>query len=194
MARGVLLLARMLRSVLAVALVAVTGTVASAGTYLGLGIGTSPSMSSNDAMMPVQGNGDRSGKLLVGYRFGRLSIEGAASRAGVLVSQYDYQSDATVLSAAAKYSFPLGDNFEAFLRGGLVHESFSTVEAAHDGDSASGNGWLIGGGFEYRLNAVIAGGSLFVDYEHTSLSLTNNDMTQFDASSGVWMAGVTLSL
>jgi hypothetical protein len=41
---------------------------------------------------------------------------------------------------------------------------------------------------------VIAGGSLFVDYEHASTSFTNNEMRTYDASSGVWMAGVTLSL
>lgn len=184
----------MLRSVLALALVAAAGSVASAGTYLGLGIGTSPSMSTSDTMMPLQGNGDRSGKLLLGYRFGRLSVEGAAGRYGVMVDRYDYQADATVLSGSLKYSFPLGDNFEAFLRGGLVHESFNTVESIHDGDSADGNGWLLGGGFEYRINAALAGASVFVDYEHTSLGLTNKEMTQYDASSGVWMAGVTLSL
>jgi len=143
--------------------------------------------------MPLQATG-RSGKLLLGFKFGRLSIEGTAGRYSLFVDKLAYAADATQLAAALKYSFPLGDNFEAFLRGGLEHTSMTTVEASHDGDSADGNGWLLGGGFEYRLNAVIAGGSLFVDYEHVDTKLTTNEMRSFDASSGVWMAGVTLSL
>jgi hypothetical protein len=184
----------MLRSVLAFALVAATGAAASAGTYLGLGIGTAPGLSSSgDTMMPLQGNG-RSGKLLLGMRFGRLSVEGAAGRYGLFMSQYSYPADGTQLTAALKYSFPLGDNFEAFVRGGLEHTSLVTQQSVHDADSADGNGWLLGGGFEYRLNALVAGASLFVDYEHVSTSLTNNSMGKFDVSSGVWMLGVTLSL
>ncbi|MGE5184417.1 MAG: outer membrane beta-barrel protein [Acidobacteriota bacterium] len=178
---------------LALALVAASSAAASAGTYLGLGIGTAPDISSNDQMMTVQGNG-RSGKLLLGMRFGRLSVEGAAARAGAFVSPYGYAADSTQLSAALKYSFPLGDNFEAFLRGGLEHTSLSINQSVHSADDASGNGWLLGGGFEYRLNALIAGGSLFVDYEHVQTNLTNNENTQFETSSGIWMAGVTLSL
>lgn len=183
----------MLRSVLAVALVAATGVAANAGTYLGLGIGTAPSLSSSDSMMAVQASG-RSGKLLLGFRFGRLSIEGAAGRYSAFVDRYSYPADGTQLSAALKYSFPLGDNFEAFVRGGLEHTAIDMTEAIHDSDSADGNGYLVGGGFEYRLNAVIAGGSLFVDYEHVDTTLTNKSNMTFDASSGVWMAGVTLSL
>jgi hypothetical protein len=184
----------MLRTVLALTLVAASGVAASAGTYLCLGIGTAPSLSSGEQFGPAAGSG-RSGKLLLGMRFGRLSVEGAAGRYSLFMDKsYGYPADGTQLAAALKYSFPLGDNFEAFARGGLQHTSVTTVEASHDGDSADGNGWLLGGGFEYRLNAVIAGGSLFVDYEHVSTTLTNNEMRSYDTSSGVWMAGVTLSL
>lgn len=180
----------MLRPVLAIALVAGSSAAASAGTYLGLGIGTAPSASSNS--QTVEGNG-RSGKLMLGMRFGRLSIEGVASRYGMFMDSY--AADDTQLSAALKYSFPLGENFEAFVRGGLQHTSIGcqNPDAAMAYD-ASGNGWLLGGGFEYRLNAVIAGGSVFVDYEHTSATLQNNNMASFDETAGVWMAGVTLSL
>jgi len=54
------------------------------------------------------------------FRFGRLSIEGAAGRYGLLIDQYNYAADGTQLSAALKYAFPLGDNFEAFGRGGMI--------------------------------------------------------------------------
>jgi hypothetical protein len=197
MARGMLDTGTMLRSVLAVALVAATGAAANAGTYLGLGIGTAPDMSATTTTtgseaQTVSASG-RSGKLLVGYRFGRLSIEGSAARYGMFMNSY--QADGTQLAAALKYSFPLGDNFDAFLRGGLQRTSVSPqLQAANAAYAADGTGWLIGGGFEYRLNAVVAGGSLFVDYEHADTTMTNNEMTQFDTTTGVWMAGVTLSL
>lgn len=193
MARGVLFIATMLRCALALTFVAAATASASAETYLGLGIGTAPDVSTSNSTMPIQGNG-RSGKLLFGLRFGRLSVEAAASRAGAFVSPYGYSADATQLSAALKYSFPLGNNFEFFGRGGLEHTSLSLTEDIHSADDSSGNGWLLGAGFEYRLNALIAGGSLFVDYEHVQTGLTNNNSMQYDATSSVWMAGVTLSL
>ena len=190
MARCMLRNRPMLRPVLAIALVAASSAVASANTYLGLGIGTAPSANGNS--QTVEGNG-RSGKLMLGMRFGRLSIEGTAARYGMFMNTY--AADDTQLAAALKYSFPLGENFEAFVRGGLQHTSISCQNPdagmAYD---ASGNGWLLGGGFEYRLNAVIAGGSVFVDYEHADATLHNGNMATFDESSGVWMAGVTLSL
>ncbi len=186
----------MLRPVLAIALLAAAGAPAAAETYLGLGLGTSADMSSTTTNAPspqtVQGNG-RSGKLLLGIRFGRLSIEGAAMRYGMYMDQYG--ADNTQLSAALKYSFPLGDSFEAFVRGGLVHDSIDIqYQMAQTGWNASGNGWLLGGGFEYRLNALVTGASLFVDYEHTSTGMTNGNADTFDQTTGVWMAGVTLSL
>jgi hypothetical protein len=186
----------MLRPLLAISLVAASGAAASAGTYLGLGLGTAASMSSTTTNAPeaqtVQGNG-RSGKLMLGMRFGRLSIEGAAARYGMFMNGYG--ADNTQLSAALKYSFPLGDNFEAFLRGGLEHSSIGLqMQTATQPYDASGNGWLLGGGFEYRLNAVVAGGSVFVDYEHTDTSMSNNSAETFDQTTGIWMAGVTLSL
>jgi hypothetical protein len=183
----------MLRSALVVAVLAATGAVASADTYLGLGIGTAQSVSTDNQVMALQGDG-RSGKLLGGLRFGRLAVEGAAGRFGMVVNPYGYTGAATQLSVALKYSLPLGDNFEAFGRGGLQHTSIGLDEAVHSADDASGNGWLLGGGFEYRLNALIAGGSIFVDYEHASTAMTNNDMVQFHTSSGVWMLGAMLAL
>ncbi len=190
MARGMLLQRPMLRSALALALVAASGVAASAGPYLGLGIGTAADMSTST--QTTEGNG-RSGKLLLGMRFGRLSIEGAAARYGLFMNTY--AADDTQLSAALKYSFPLGDNFEAFVRGGLVHDSIGLqMQAPGDPYDASGNGWLLGGGFEYRLNALIGGASVFVDYEHTSTTMTNNEMATFDQTTGIWMLGATLSL
>src|SRR5258706_16301036 len=78
-----LLFVRMRIALVFAALLA-TGSIASAGTFIGLGIGTAPSVSdSNDA--PYASDG-RSARLAVGYAFelktGRLAVEGAYSGFG----------------------------------------------------------------------------------------------------------------
>jgi hypothetical protein len=169
--------------------VALLSSTASAGTYLGLGIGTAPSMSvSNSTQDTTEASNGRSGKLLVGFRLGRLSIEGAGGRYGMFLNHLD--STSTMLSAALKFSLPLGNNFEVFGRGGLERTWLSS-NSPYD---ANGNGYLLGAGLEYRLDLAVVGGSVFVDYERTSTSLTNNEMAKFDSVTGVWSAGVTLSL
>jgi hypothetical protein len=187
----------MLRSVLAVAVVAATGSAASAGVYLGLGIGTAADMSANTTNAPeaqtVQGNG-RSGKLMVGYRFPYgISVEATGTRYGMFMD--GYPADGTQLALAGKYSYSLGQGFELFGRLGLQHTSIGVTTQnptnPYDGD---GTGWLMGLGAEYRFKAILAGCSVFVDYEHVWTSIKNNSMETFDENSGVFMAGVTLSL
>lgn len=178
-----------MRSLLAVALVAASASAASAGTYLGLGIGTSATPSGDIPMTSNDGN--HSGRLMVGSRFGRLSIEGAGSRYGFYRSNATFQG--TMLAIAAKYNYPLGDNFEVFGRGGLQRTWLST--SASTLSDFAGNGWLLGAGFEYRLDLGV-GASVFVDYEHTSTSLVNQDdmRTTKDESIGMWTLGVTLAI
>jgi len=178
-----------MRSLLAVALVAASATAASANTYLGLGIGTDASPSGDLSMQTSDGN--RSGRLMLGTRFGHLSIEGAGSRYGLLRGSLPYQG--TQLAAALKYSLPLGNNFEVFGRGGVERTWLNPENTAADW---AGNGWLLGGGFEYRLDLGVTAASVFVDYEHSDTNLVNqNDMkTEKNETIGVWTAGVTLAL
>ncbi len=176
---------------LAVALVAASASAASAGTYLGLGIGTAASPGGDVAAMSSDGN--RSGRLILGTRFGRLSIEGAASRYSLFNRSLAIPYDGTMLAGALKYSLPLGNNFELFGRGGVQRTWLTTDAQAREW---SGNGWLLGAGFEYRLNLGLTGASLFVDYEHSSSTLeTSSQMSlKQDATIGLWTAGVTLAI
>src|ERR1051325_2764021 len=70
----------LMRSLLALALVAATPVVASAGTYVGLGIGTQASGHIGSDASSMENDGNHSGRLLVGLRFGRLAVEGAGTR------------------------------------------------------------------------------------------------------------------
>jgi hypothetical protein len=98
--------------------------------------------------------------------------------------------DAYQASAALKVSFPLGNNFEAFGRGGLQH---SWIRSARSDNNVDGNGYLLGAGFEYRLNLLIGQGSLFVDYQYNKATLTG-DRLRFDQSTRMWTMGLTVGI
>jgi hypothetical protein len=173
-----------MRSLLVVSMIAAAGSIASAGPYIGIGIGTGPSVS-NDKV-PNAGEQSRSGRLLLGYSFrlpvGRLSIEGEANR-------FDLELDANPLSstmagAGLKYSFPLGSGFEVFGRGGLQRTWLSG-----DTYSGSGDGYYLGAGFELRIPVF---GSVFVDYERQSATI--NSSINYDESAGMFTLGATVNL
>ncbi|MBS1122473.1 MAG: OmpA-like transrane domain, partial [Deltaproteobacteria bacterium] len=147
----------------AVMFIAATSSIASAGSYLGLGIGTGPAINDQTDRLAPDG---RSGRLLVGTRFGRFSAEGSVSGYSLLFDQSGGMipfGDAYQASAALKASLPLGNNFELFGRGGLQHTWFRAKNSELD---ASGSGYLLGAGFEYRLNLILGQGSIFVDYQY----------------------------
>src|SRR4051812_209393 len=101
-------------SLLAVILVAASSSIASAGGYIGLGIGTAPAVGSDVTSIDTLPSDGRSGKLLLGTRWGRISAEGAIQKFDMTYSVYQ-------ASAAGKLNFPLGNGFEAFGRFGLQH-------------------------------------------------------------------------
>src|SRR5262245_31893945 len=103
----------MSRTALALVLVAASASAASAGGYVGLGIGTGAASSGD---FPLDESG-RSGRLLLGYRFGNFSVEGLGMRYGMVTTDA-HPWTGTTLAVAAKYSLPLQDSFEVFGRAG----------------------------------------------------------------------------
>ena len=183
-----LVLAAMSRLPLAAVLLAATASSASAGTYVGLGVGTSPA-TSGDVTMAEDG---RSGRLQLGYRFGPLSIEGLAGRAD-LARDDGASYTWTTLGVAGRVSKALGSGFEVF---GRIGYQGTTVDQDAGMDHYSGKGLLFGGGFEYRLNFVLASGSLFVDYtvERSDLARDGWNGMEYGMTSRVWTLGAILSL
>jgi Outer membrane protein beta-barrel domain len=178
-----------------VTLAALTGS-ASAGTYLGLGIGTSPAVSEQTDRLE---SGSRSGKLLLGTRFGNVAVEGSlggfdmliADQAGTLKTfGSTYQA-----AIAGKLSVPLGNNFEAFGRAGIHH---TWIDTDVDANAVSGNGLLLGAGIEYRLNLIVGQGSIFMDYQYSRATLEGTDKfvgnKAFDSSYRMWTLGLTVGL
>lgn len=173
---------------LALALIVAAASVqpAAAGTYLGLGIGTPADASS--AQVGVMDGAARSGRVLLGTRVGRIALEGQAARFDLTAATSRFE--ATQLGAGLKLSHPLGDGFELFARGGVAR----TWLSGSLGDASSGRGWFAGGGVEYRLNLVLAGASLFVDYQRSAMTFGTDRMTEQRTAAGMWTVGATVSI
>jgi hypothetical protein len=162
-------------------------TGASAGGYLGLGLGTQPGI--NDEMAGAATPIGRSIRGLGGVRFANLSLEGALNGFDV-VAKHNGGTTAYQLSGALKLSLPLGNNFEGFGRAGLERTWLNVGDSRFD---FVGDGFLVGGGFEYRLNAIISNASIFVDYNvhHTTLE---NTVGKVDSTTRFWGLGFTVGI
>ncbi|HTL32566.1 MAG TPA: outer membrane beta-barrel protein [Kofleriaceae bacterium] len=186
----------MKRVLLAAMIVAATSTVASAGTYVGLGIGTAPA-TSGDAALDENG---RSLRAQLGYSFGHFAVEGVVNHANLDGTPWGYTSPGdmswTTLGVAAKYNIPLGDKFEGFGRLG-VQRTFLSIEndPKFGSDDWAGSGLFGGGGFEYKMNLIAAGASIFVDYTiaHETLSSPKYMQETYGLTSRVWTLGATVS-
>ena len=172
-------------TLVAAALLAIS-TTASAGGYLGIGLGSTPSV--NDGFDSIAKPFGRSLRGLAGLRFANVSVEAALNGFNVTTQRGDqtvYQG-----SVALKLSLPLGSGFEGFARGGLERTWLSFDDSTFD---FTGDGFLVGAGFEFRLNAILADASIFVDYTFHKATL-DNTQGSVDTSSGMWGLGLTVGL
>jgi opacity protein-like surface antigen len=156
-------------------------SIAAAGPYGSLGIGTTGANdcggttstngcgtdSNNGQSFGFQGNG-RSWRAAIGYRFAPLaiislgkfnpsfSVEGGYVNEAVQSAGYPFS--AYELYAAGKLNVPISGGFEGFAKLGLQYTSFSmnnSISGFDEGwNSASGAGWLAGAGVEYRLSGI----------------------------------------
>jgi hypothetical protein len=178
----------MKRALAAAAGLIAVSTTASADGYLGLGLGTQPAI--NDEVTAFATPVGRSVRGLAGIRFGRVSLEGALNGFD-MVTHSNGDTTAYQLSAALKLSFPLGNNFEAFGRVGLERTWLNLHDPNLD---LTGDGLLVGGGFEYRLNAIVSNASIFVDYNVHRATLDSQSNTKVDATTRMLGLGFTVGI
>jgi hypothetical protein len=185
----------MKRAALAVALVAAMSSAASAGTYVGLGIGTNE-VSGSDRIL----DDGRSARLFVGYRFqplrfGSISVEGTLGGYGLGLEDRDepLEMNAYQISAAGRFNLPLANNFEAFGRLGLHH---TTVGAANPIYDTSGNGILAGVGIAYLFDVGIGtGAAVSIDYQLNKVNLTGERFqgaAALDLLERQWTLGIAM--
>lgn len=185
MAHGMLSSTPMSRTALALVLVAASASSAFAGGFVGLGIGTGAATSGD---FDIDEDG-RSGRLMLGYRFGRISVEGMGTRYD-MVTPDAHEWSGTTLAIAGRYNFPLGEGFEVFGRLGLQRTNLTDDEY---GNENAGNGFLVGAGAEFRIPTQAVGLSVFVDYSIIRSSMSNETYSDLGLTSRIWTLGATLS-
>ena len=189
----------MKRAILVGSVLLATTGAASAGTYLGLGIGPDANVSGTESL----DSGGRSARLLGGYSFAGIQVGRLAVEASITGQTLAYLNnarglfDAKELGLAAKYNFPIGYNFEVFGKAGVHHTWLSHKASDHYGSvyDVSGSGLMGGLGVEYRFTAgPIKAGSLFLDYTHYRATL-EGDTAMYDGTGvGMFMLGFTVGL
>jgi hypothetical protein len=171
-------------------------TTASAGTYLGLGIGPKAGV---DGVMNTD-SGGRSARLLGGYSFsglpvGTLAVEASLTGQSLFYSPTGGYFNAKELALGAKYNYPLGYHFEAFGKAGVHHTWLTHQDGGkYSVYDKSGNGPFVGFGMEYRFAlGPVKAGSLFLDYTYYRASLGGTYASD-GAAVRMWMLGFTVGL
>ena len=178
----------MVKRLAPIVIVAALAGSASAGTYVGLGIGK-PTVT-NDGNDDFATSG-RSHRVMLGVRLGRVSVEAAYTGYDLVPALGTGPVDSRSLSAALKLNLPLGNNFEAFARGGVLHTRIGESGASM---SMSGNGYTFSGGFEYGLDLGLARAALFVDSTRNLVELSSDDMRTIDQTASLWTLGFAVFL
>jgi hypothetical protein len=169
-------------------LVAASGTTASAGGYLGIGVGTNAVSEATDKLL----EDGRSVRLLGGSRWGRFAIEGMLGAFGLGLADRSGAAplDGYQLALAAKYSLPLADAFHVYGRGGAQRTWATGALSEYD---VAGTGFLVGAGFEIDVRTGIGSGSIWVDYQVSRTALSG-DRFDLEATTRQWTLGVTVAL
>jgi hypothetical protein len=156
-------------------------SVASADSYVSLGIGGDPALH-GDVRAATNGAGDGgNGRLALGLGVGRLSFEGSLSRFGL------GDGNATAAGVHLRLRFPIDGGFGAYGRVGLervwLPDSMPLSTASADG--------VAGGlGLEYRLSAPLLGeAGLWAELSQDRFSNRAGS-----GGVGLWTAGVTVGL
>jgi hypothetical protein len=178
-----------MKTALVVAACLMVSTSVWADGYAGLAIGTEPSVNDEFLQQTGQPSG-RSLRVLGGWQFHpNFAVEGALNGFDVATNSFGPHTEYQI-SAALKGSLPLGDNFEAFGRAGIERSWLD--QPPGDGFDLSGNGFLVGAGFEYKLDALIHhAASVFVDY---NIHRVEMESVRFPVSqtTGSWGLGATI--
>ncbi|HEY6177696.1 MAG TPA: hypothetical protein VIX73_24730 [Kofleriaceae bacterium] len=123
-------------------------SLASAETYVSLGVGSDPALHGDARMAASSGDNGGNERLALGIGVSRLSLEGSVSRFGL------GGSSATAAGAHLRLRFPVKGGFGIFGRIGLERVWWGTDVPSM---SSTADGTVGGLGLEYRLSAPVLG-------------------------------------
>ncbi|MEZ4367224.1 MAG: hypothetical protein R2939_13210 [Kofleriaceae bacterium] len=158
---------------------------ASAGGYVGLAVGGPASIDGDYAVSAREGEG-KNGRLILGQRFGMVSLEAAAG--GYAFGNANAGYDVRSIAAGAKVNLPLSGRLEVLLRGGLERTWLSSDDARLA--DADADGWYGGIGLELPIDLGLGTGSLFVDVSRHEAD--TNAGTPAHLTATLWGVGVTV--
>ena len=164
-------------------LLGATASAAHAGGYVGLGVGDGIA-ATGDLDYSAEG---RTLKLIGGFAFGKLAIEGSAQRAPVRMDANGRDYDMLQLGLVGKYSYPLSDGFELYGKLGVNRTSLGHADEAN----VPGSGLMAGGGVEYRSKLPV---TFWIDYSLANATLAMQGYNETELTTRQWMLGVSLGL
>ncbi len=163
-------------------------TAAHAGGYVSVGVGTGPRFT-NGLQNSYSGDGHNSARVLVGKRFGLISIEGGIGGYGlhgVNVYTSDISGDrAYSASASVVGQVPVMAKLEVFARLG-IEKTWVTGEA--DDRGISGGGYLVGAGVAYDLG--FRNMALWAEIDHEMMRLKRESIADQTGSVDTLMVGI----
>jgi hypothetical protein len=158
-----------------------SASIASAGTYVSLGMGGTPDPQGELKIAASTGAADvPQRKAALGWSIGRFAVEATAGRYAL------GGGHATAAGVQGRLSIPLDGNFGAYGRFGVERAWLSDLDARL-GDTA--DGWVGGLGLEYKIDAPLLGQAA-IWAELTQDQLTFADDTK--GGSRMWTLGASL--
>ena len=171
-----------------VALGVLVPSAAFAGGYVAAGVGGGADISGD--LGDFRSDGHYNGRLMVGQRFTFVSLEAGLNGYGL--EGVGAEWDAVSLSGALKLSIPMVLGFELFARAG-VERTWLGPSGDLPMQDWAGNGYLIGGGAEYRFDLTPTDLSLWADWTRHDTNLHDGN-ARADARVDLWTAGLSIAL
>ncbi len=166
-------------------LVLALASSASAGGFVGLGVGTGSQLDDGKTKFAENGRSDR---LTVGYDlplgFGRIGVEGAYTGYGL--TKPGHTMDGTSIWLAGRFDLTLSDGFAVFGRLGV-----QTTNVTDASDSYDGKGPVLGVGAAFRPGFKVLDLSVWVDLTYLRSSLDHAGVV-VPASDHFATAGISL--
>jgi hypothetical protein len=99
-------------------------------------------------------------------------------------------TDSRTIQLAAKYNLSLADHFELYGRLGLLRTDLTERDS---GSSLEGDGYTGSVGVEYRLDLLVTGFGVFMDWTRNQASFVTDSGVQIDQSASMWTLGANVS-